>query len=111
MRCRGLSCLLAGALALAGGGAQAEVKIGFANPLSGAYALSGARNRIAVEMAVRRLNDAGGVLGEPVALVAVDDACGLERSIEAARAAGDGRRGDGGRPPVLAFLAARGRHL
>jgi branched-chain amino acid transport system substrate-binding protein len=84
MMCRGLSCLLAGALALATGSAQAEVKIGFANPLSGAYAQSGARNRIAVELAVRRLNDAGGVLGEPLALVAVDDGCGLERSVEAA---------------------------
>jgi branched-chain amino acid transport system substrate-binding protein len=85
MRCRSLSCLLAGVLALAGGSAQAEVAIGFANPLSGPYALSGARNRIAVEMAVRRLNDEGGVLGEPVALIAVDDACGLERSVAAAR--------------------------
>ena len=47
---RGLSCLLAGALALACGSAQAEVKIGFANPLSGDYALTGGRNRIAVEI-------------------------------------------------------------
>jgi len=81
---RGLSCLLAGALALACGSAQAEVKIGFASPLSGDYALTGGRNRIAVELAVRRLNDAGGVLGEPVTLLAVDDACGLERAAEAA---------------------------
>ena len=84
MMCRGLSCLLAGALALACSSAQAEVKIGFANPLSGAYALSGGRNRMAVELAVERLNDAGGVLGEPLALVAVDDACGLQRAVEAA---------------------------
>ena len=82
---RGLSCLLAGALALACGSAQAEVKIGFANPLSGDYALSGGRNRIAVELAVRRINDAGGVLGEPVTLLPVDDACGLERAVEAAQ--------------------------
>jgi branched-chain amino acid transport system substrate-binding protein len=81
---RGLSCLLA-ALALASGSAQAEVKIGFANPLSGDYALSGGRNRVAVELAVRHLNDAGGVLGEPVTLLAVDDACGLERAVEAAQ--------------------------
>ena len=85
MTSRGLSCLLAGALALVGGGAQAEVKIGFASPLSGDYAVSGGRNRTAVEVAVRNINDSGGVLGEPVALVAVDDACGLERAVEAAR--------------------------
>ena len=82
---RGLSCLLAGALALACGSAQAEVKIGFASPLSGEYAFTGGRNGIAVELAVRRLNEAGGVLGQPVALLAVDDACGLERAVEAAR--------------------------
>jgi branched-chain amino acid transport system substrate-binding protein len=85
MMCRGLSCLFAGALTLACGSAQAEVKIGFANPLSGAYAQSGERNRIAVEMAIRDLNAAGGVLGEPLALTAVDDACGLQRAIDAAR--------------------------
>ena len=45
-----------------------EIEIGFANPLSGPYALSGSRNLVGVQMAVRRLNDAGGVLGEPVAL-------------------------------------------
>jgi branched-chain amino acid transport system substrate-binding protein len=84
MRCRGLSCLLGGLVALAFGSAQAEVKIGFANPLSGAYAQSGERNRIAVETAVRKLNDAGGVLGEPLALIAVDDACGLQRGVDAA---------------------------
>ena len=57
------------------------------------------------------LNEAGGVLGEPVALIAVDDACGLERSVEAAHELVAAGVGDGGRPHVLAFLAARGRRL
>ena len=65
--------------------AAAEIPIGFANPLTGALSLSGERNRVAVEMAVPDLNERGGVLGEPVRLITVDDACGLQRSVEAAR--------------------------
>ena len=65
--------------------AGAEIPIGFANPLSGAFARSGERNRIAVEMAVADLNARGGVLGEPVRLITADDACGLQRSVAAAR--------------------------
>jgi len=84
--CRPFVCLMIGALALgAAGHAEAEIDIGFANPLSGPYALTGARNRIAVEMAVGQLNQNGGVLGDKVSLVAVDDACGLQKSVEAAR--------------------------
>jgi branched-chain amino acid transport system substrate-binding protein len=78
--------LLIVALALgAPGKAAAEIEIGFANPLTGPYALTGARNRIAVEMAVGAVNQNGGVLGEKIGLVSADDACGLHESIEAAR--------------------------
>jgi branched-chain amino acid transport system substrate-binding protein len=81
-----LSLLLFGmALAVAPPQAAAEIPIGFANPLSGAFARSGERNRIAVEMAVADLNARGGVLGEPVRLITTDDACGLQRSVAAAR--------------------------
>jgi branched-chain amino acid transport system substrate-binding protein len=65
--------------------AAAEIPIGFAHPLSGAFAQSGQRNRIAVEMAVADLNERGGVLGEPIKLITADDACGLQSSVEAAR--------------------------
>ena len=67
------------------GAAGAEIAIGLAYPLSGPYAQSGDRDRIAVEMAVRDLNDRGGVLDQEVVLTSADDACGLETSIEAAR--------------------------
>jgi branched-chain amino acid transport system substrate-binding protein len=83
---RHLLCLLTSALALAAAGdAGAEIEIGFANPLSGPYGLTGARNRIAVEMAIGDLNRGGGVLGDMISLVAVDDACGLQSSVQAAR--------------------------
>jgi branched-chain amino acid transport system substrate-binding protein len=61
-----------------------EIPIGFANPLSGPFSLSGERNRIAVEMAVRDLNEKGGVLGQKITLIAADDACGLTRAMAAA---------------------------
>jgi branched-chain amino acid transport system substrate-binding protein len=65
--------------------AEAEIRIGFASHLSGPYAASGARNRIAAAMAVRDLNRKGGVLGEKLALIAADDACGIEQAVAAAR--------------------------
>lgn len=68
----------------ASGPGEAEVRIGFANPLSGPYAVSGHRNLVAVETAVRDLNRNGGVLGQQVELVTADDRCGLEQALEAA---------------------------
>jgi branched-chain amino acid transport system substrate-binding protein len=65
--------------------AAAEIPIGFASPLTGPMALSGERNRLVMEMAVSDLNKSGGVLGESVNLVVVDDACGVEKSVAAAR--------------------------
>jgi branched-chain amino acid transport system substrate-binding protein len=83
---RYLLFLLALIIAMTGSGpTEAEIRIGFANPLSGPYALSGHRNRVAFETAVGDLNRRGGVLGEQVQLVSVDDACGLEQALVAAR--------------------------
>ena len=61
-----------------------EIRIGLANPLTGPLAASGQRNRVAVELAIRALNQDGGVLGQPLQLVAVDDACGTDRAAAAA---------------------------
>ncbi len=78
--------LLVGALALLqSGSALAEIRIGFAGPLSGPYATSGARSRVAVELAVADLNRNGGVLGQPVTLSVADDGCGLQPAMDAAR--------------------------
>ena len=79
-------CLLLGALALTlPGSAAAEIRLGFAGPLSGPYSLTGGHSRAAVEVAVADLNRNGGVLGQPVRVVIADDACGLQQAIEAAR--------------------------
>jgi branched-chain amino acid transport system substrate-binding protein len=79
-------CLLVGALALAlPSSAVAEIQLGFAGPLTGPYAMSGARSRAAVELAVADLNRNGGVLGQQVRLIVADDGCGLQKAVEAAR--------------------------
>jgi branched-chain amino acid transport system substrate-binding protein len=75
--------LLAAWLALACR-AAADVAIGIATPLSGPYAASGARNLLAAMAAVDHLNEEGGVLGEPVRLVSVDDKCGSNEAVDAA---------------------------
>lgn len=77
--------VLAVAAALIGtSAAAAEVRVGFANPLSGPFAASGERNRQGARLAVAMLNETGGVLGHEVRLVAVDDACGTEQATAAA---------------------------
>jgi branched-chain amino acid transport system substrate-binding protein len=68
-----------------GHAAIAEVKIGFAKPLSGPFSETGERNRVGVEMAIEDLNARGGVLGQEVKVVAADDACGLQSAVNAAR--------------------------
>jgi branched-chain amino acid transport system substrate-binding protein len=65
--------------------AAAEIRIGFGGHLTGPYALSGERTRSAAAMAVEDLNAHGGVLGQKVTLIAADDACGLQKAVEAAR--------------------------
>jgi branched-chain amino acid transport system substrate-binding protein len=64
--------------------ASAEIAIGLATPLSGPLAASGARNLLAAMTAVEHLNENGGVLGEPVRLISVDDQCGIREAITAA---------------------------
>lgn len=76
-----LAVIVAGVLS---GPVAADIAIGFANPLSGAYAASGGRNRAAVAQAVDDLNARGGVLGQQVRLIEADDACSLEQAVAAA---------------------------
>jgi branched-chain amino acid transport system substrate-binding protein len=73
------------ALAAGAPAAAAEIPIGFANPLTGPFSQSGERNRVAVEMAVEDINERGGVLGQKLTVIPADDACGMQKSIEAAR--------------------------
>ena len=60
------------------------IKIGVLLPLSGDVASSGTDMLNAAKLAADELNAAGGVLGQPVELVAADDACDPETGTAAA---------------------------
>ena len=65
-------------------GRAAELRVGLANPLSGPLAATGERNRLAAQLAIDTVNQAGGVLGRQVELVTADDGCEAERAAAAA---------------------------
>jgi branched-chain amino acid transport system substrate-binding protein len=52
---------------------HAEVRIGVATPLTGNMAWFGEQHERGVAMAVAEINEAGGLLGEPVEVVLADD--------------------------------------
>jgi branched-chain amino acid transport system substrate-binding protein len=54
-------------------GAQDTIRIGFFAPITGPVAADGASAKQAVELAVKEVNAAGGILGKRVALIVYDD--------------------------------------
>jgi branched-chain amino acid transport system substrate-binding protein len=72
------------ALLVSSGGAGAEVLLGVPAPLSGPETWVGAAVVPAAETAVRELNAAGGVLGEQVRIIKVDDYCDGAQAVAAA---------------------------
>jgi branched-chain amino acid transport system substrate-binding protein len=80
------ACKLFGVLGitLLSGAAHAEVRIGFAAPLTGSLAWGGVEMKESAEIAAADLNARGGVLGERIEVVAVDDYCHDDQAIAAA---------------------------
>ena len=78
--------LCAALLGLLPGRAGAEIHIGLAAPLSGRLAAQGLAMQEALAAAVRGVNAAGGVLGEPLVLDVEDDGCARATAEGAARA-------------------------
>jgi branched-chain amino acid transport system substrate-binding protein len=64
--------------------AHAEVRIGLSIPRTGTYAWVGIYAEQAGEVAVTDLNAKGGVLGEPIELITVDDYCDGDQAVAAA---------------------------
>ena len=64
---------------------HAEVRIGAATPLTGPNSWMGEQHERGVTMAVADLNKAGGLLGESIELIVVDDYCEGEQAVAAAR--------------------------
>jgi branched-chain amino acid transport system substrate-binding protein len=71
--------------ALGAAAARAEVVIGMAGPLTGKDAWFGEQLQRGSEVAAADLNAAGGVLGQQVRLIAVDDFCDPEQAVAAAQ--------------------------
>jgi branched-chain amino acid transport system substrate-binding protein len=65
--------------------ASAEILIGAAGPLNGQYAALGNQLRIGAEAAVADANAAGGINGESLSVVALDDGCDTRKAVEVAR--------------------------
>ena len=82
-RRRALLALPVAAL-LAASSASSEIRIGVAGPMTGRYAAFGAQMRAGAELAVADLNGRGGIEGEPVTLVGVDDGCDRTGAAQAA---------------------------
>ena len=57
---------------------RAEIPIGFSTPLTGPHAWVGEPHLAGTELAIADLNAQGGILGEALALVLVDDGCNPE---------------------------------
>ena len=64
--------------------AHAEVVIGLGAPITGPYASFGEQLRRGAEMAVKDINDQGGVLGERIKLEIGDDACDPKQAVAVA---------------------------
>jgi len=72
------------ALALAASPAVAQVKIGVAGPITGEYATFGKQMTDGAELAVKDLNDKGGVLGQKIELLKGDDSCDAKQAVSVA---------------------------
>ena len=71
-------------VALTAGAAQADIVIATAGPITGQYAIFGDQMKRGAEMAIQDLNEAGGVLGEQLALEVGDDACDPKQAVAVA---------------------------
>src|SRR5262245_503983 len=68
-----------------GSPARTEILIGAAGPLTGPLAWIGEQMQRGTELAVADINAAGGVLGQQVQLITVDDFCDAEQAMAAAQ--------------------------
>ena len=85
MRKSALGFLSAAAIALGfAGAAQADIKIATVGPMTGQYASFGEQMKRGLEMVVKDINAAGGVLGQKIVASIEDDACDPKQAVAAA---------------------------
>jgi branched-chain amino acid transport system substrate-binding protein len=86
---KGLSALFA--VAIAGGAAQAQIKIGVAGPITGPNASFGAQLTTGVKQAADDFNAAGGILGQKIEIEEGDDVSDPKQGVSVAnKFVGDG---------------------
>jgi branched-chain amino acid transport system substrate-binding protein len=85
VRGRLLGIAIFAAAALRATNAGAEILIGVAGPMTGTNAWFGEQMERGAALAVADLNAAGGVLGDQVQLITVDDFCDPEQAVAAAK--------------------------
>ncbi|MGI9499505.1 MAG: branched-chain amino acid ABC transporter substrate-binding protein, partial [Geminicoccaceae bacterium] len=71
--------------------ANAEIAIALVGPLTGPSAAIGEQMQKGAEMAVEHINEAGGILGEPVVLEVGDDTCDPDDAVTVANQLRDSR--------------------
>jgi branched-chain amino acid transport system substrate-binding protein len=64
---------------------KAEIMIGVAGPMSGQFSVLGNQMKAGVEAAVKAINITGGINGEPLTMLVIDDGCDTRRAVEAAK--------------------------
>jgi len=64
---------------------QAEIKVGIAGPLSGSALSAGIQQEIGAQKAFVHLNEKGGLLGQKIVAISVDDACEARQAKAVAR--------------------------
>jgi branched-chain amino acid transport system substrate-binding protein len=85
MRKSALGILSAAAITLGfAGAAQADIKIATVGPMTGQYASFGEQMKRGIEMVVKDLNAAGGVLGQKIVATIGDDACDPKQAVAVA---------------------------
>ena len=72
-------------LVMAAGAAQAELRIGALMPLTGDLQAYGESSRNGVELAISEINEAGGVMGEPITLEVSDTQTEPQAGVDAAQ--------------------------
>ncbi|HEU4660870.1 MAG TPA: branched-chain amino acid ABC transporter substrate-binding protein [Pseudolabrys sp.] len=86
-----LTGLALGFAVVLAGGAQAQVMIGVAGPITGPNAATGAQMKNGVEQAAKDINAAGGILGKKISIEVGDDVSDPKQGVSVAnKFAGDG---------------------
>ncbi|MCY0147037.1 branched-chain amino acid ABC transporter substrate-binding protein [Hoeflea sp. G2-23] len=77
--------ILSGLVGLAiSSAAYADVLVGIAGPTTGSVAFLGEQQEIGAQRAITDINAAGGVLGDTIRAIVVDDACNADQALAAA---------------------------